>query len=89
MNFRKTILIILLLALMIAPRLSSLDSFVTVDEPFWLSVGANYYYALGQHEFENTVYEYHPAVTTMSFITAAFSIISPNIVDWPGLLRCG
>jgi hypothetical protein len=77
MNFRKTILVILLFGLTIAPRLPSLESFVTVDEPFWLSVGANYYYALGQHEFENTVYEYHPAVTTMSFITAAF------LVDFP------
>lgn len=77
MNFRKAILVILLLGLMLVPRLSALDSFVTVDEPFWLSVGANYYYALSQREFENTVYEYHPAVTTMSFITAAF------IVDFP------
>lgn len=78
MSFRKTILVILLLGLMIIPRLPSLGSFVTVDEPFWLSVGANYYYALSQHEFENTVYEYHPAVTTMSFITAAFLIDFPE-----------
>ena len=78
MNFRKAILVILLLGLMIAPRLPSLGSFITVDEPFWLSVGANYYYALSQREFENTVYEYHPAVTTMSFITAAFLIDFPE-----------
>lgn len=82
MNFRKTILVILLLALTIAPRLSALDSFVTIDEPFWLSVGANYYYALGQRELENTVYEYHPAVTTMTFITAAFITYFP---DYRGL----
>lgn len=66
----------------IAPRLSALDTFVTIDEPFWLSVGANYYYALGQRELENTVYEYHPAVTTMSFITAAFLVDFP---DYRGL----
>ena len=78
MNFRKYILIILLLIILIVPRLSSLDSFVTIDEPFWLSVGANYYYALGQHELENTVYEYHPAVTTMTFITAAFLSYFPE-----------
>lgn len=82
MNFRKTLLVILLLALTIAPRLSALDSFVTIDEPFWLSVGANYYYALGQRELENTVYEYHPAVTTMSVITAAFLVDFP---DYRGL----
>ena len=78
MNFRKIILVILLLGLMVAPRLPSLGSFITVDEPFWLSVGANYYYALSQREFENTVYEYHPAVTTMSFITAAFLMDFPE-----------
>ncbi|MCC7118641.1 MAG: glycosyltransferase family 39 protein [Anaerolineales bacterium] len=77
MQFRKTILVLLLLALTLIPRLAALDSFVTIDEPFWLSVGANYYYALGQRELENTVYEYHPAVTTMSEITAAF------LVDFP------
>ncbi len=76
-QYRKAVLIFLLLSLTLAPRLASLDSFVTLDEPFWLSVGANYYYALGQRELENTVYEYHPAVTTMSFVTAAF------LVDFP------
>lgn len=78
MKFRKIILVLFLLGLTITPRLSSLDSFVTIDEPFWLSVGANYYYALGQRELENTVYEYHPAVTTMSFITAAFLVDFPD-----------
>lgn len=82
MNFRKTFLILLLLGLTLAPRLASLHSFVTTDEPFWLSVGANYYYALGQQEFENTVYEYHPAVTTMTFVTAAFLVDFP---DYRGL----
>jgi hypothetical protein len=78
MKFRKATLVLLLLILTLAPRLVSLDSFVTLDEPFWLSVGANYYYALGQRELENTVYEYHPAVTTMSFITAAFLVDFPD-----------
>lgn len=78
MKFRKYLLVLLLLAVVITPRLPSLDSFVTLDEPFWLSVGANYYYALGQRELENTVYEYHPAVTTMTFITAAFISYFPE-----------
>ncbi len=78
MNLRKYILVLLLLAILIAPRLSELDSFVTIDEPFWLSVGGNYYYALGQRELENTVYEYHPAVTTMTFVTAAFITYFPE-----------
>jgi len=78
MKFRKLLLILLLLAIVIAPRLPGLSSFVTLDEPFWLSVGGNYYYALGQRELENTVYEYHPAVTTMTFITAAFLSYFPE-----------
>jgi 4-amino-4-deoxy-L-arabinose transferase-like glycosyltransferase len=78
MKFRKHFLALLLLAVLIAPRLPGLNSFVTIDEPFWLSVGGNYYYALGQRELENTVYEYHPAVTTMTFITAAFLSYFPE-----------
>ena len=78
MKFRKYLLALLLLAVVIAPRLPGLASFVTIDEPFWLSVGANYYYALGQRELENTVYEYHPAVTTMTIITAAFISYFPE-----------
>jgi len=78
MNYRKLLLIILLLALVIAPRIVGLKSFVTIDEPFWLSGGANFYYALGQRELQNTVYEYHPAVTTMWFVTDAFLIYFPE-----------
>ena len=78
MKFRKHLLALLLLAVVIAPRLSGLSSFVTTDEPFWLSVGGNYYYALGQRELENTVYEYHPAVTTMTAVTAAFISYFPE-----------
>ncbi len=38
-----------------------------MDEPAWITRGGNFYYALGQREFQNTVYEYHPGVTTMWF----------------------
>ncbi len=78
MKYRKYLLAFLLLVAVVAPRLPGLDSFVTIDEPFWLSVGGNYYYALGQRELENTVYEYHPAVTTMTIITAAFISYFPE-----------
>ncbi|MDP1544954.1 MAG: glycosyltransferase family 39 protein [Anaerolineales bacterium] len=60
---------VLLIVLFLAPRLPKIGSFVTLDEPSWLSQGANFYYALGQREFENTVYEYQPAVTTMWIIS--------------------
>jgi 4-amino-4-deoxy-L-arabinose transferase-like glycosyltransferase len=78
MKKRKYIFALLLFVIALTPRLMALKSFVTIDEPFWLSVGANYYYALAHQEFENTVYEYHPAVTTMSFVTAAFLVEFPE-----------
>ncbi len=78
MKLRKYLLLILLVAVVLTPRLPKLDSFVTLDEPFWLSVGANYYYALGQREFQNTVFEYHPAVTTMWLVTGAFLMDFPE-----------
>jgi hypothetical protein len=68
---------ILLIALL-APRLMQLNSFATLDEPYWLSMGANFYYALGQREFQNTVYEYQPAVTTMWIVTAAMIAYFPE-----------
>jgi 4-amino-4-deoxy-L-arabinose transferase-like glycosyltransferase len=77
-KFRKLFLTLLLLAVVIAPRLPGLASFVTLDEPFWLSVGGNYYYAISHREFQNTAYEYHPAVTTMTIITAAFLVYFPD-----------
>ncbi|HNO94350.1 MAG TPA: phospholipid carrier-dependent glycosyltransferase, partial [Anaerolineales bacterium] len=55
-----------------------IGSFVTLDEPQWLSQGANFYYALGQREFQNTVYEYQPAVTTMEIISLAMFLYFPE-----------
>ena len=62
-------LLILVIAVL-APRLPALDTFATVDESTWLMRSANFYYALAQHDFQNTVYAYHPAVTTMWVGTA-------------------
>jgi hypothetical protein len=69
---------IILIASLFAPRAAALDSFATLDEPYWLSMGANFYYALGQREFQNTVYEYQPAVTTMWTVTAAMLFYFPE-----------
>jgi hypothetical protein len=73
---------ILLTIIFLAPRLPQIDAFVTLDEPSWLSQGANFYYALGQREFENTVYEYQPAVTTMSIISVAMHIYFPEFLGF-------
>lgn len=69
---------ILLIIVFLAPRIPKIDSFVTLDEPSWLSQGANFYYALGQREFQNTVYEYQPAVTTMWIISMGMFLYFPE-----------
>lgn len=69
---------LLLIVLFLAPRLPKIGAFVTLDEPQWLSQGANFYYALGQREFDKTVYEYQPAVTTMWIITCAMLLYFPE-----------
>jgi hypothetical protein len=69
---------IALIILFLAPRLPKINSFVTLDEPAWLSQGANFYYAIGQREFEKTVYEYQPAVTTMSIIALSMHLYFPE-----------
>jgi 4-amino-4-deoxy-L-arabinose transferase-like glycosyltransferase len=73
--------IAVLLALVVfaaIPRLSGINLFATVDEPYWLTAGSDFYYALGQRDFANTVYDYHPAVTTMWIVGAAMLIYFPQ-----------
>ncbi|CAG1015691.1 hypothetical protein ANAEL_05332 [Anaerolineales bacterium] len=77
-KFIRPLVLILLIVLMLAPRLVELTKFTAADEPFWLVVGANYYYALTHGELENTVYEYHPAVTTMWIGAAAMLAYFPE-----------
>lgn len=69
---------IVLIVVFLAPRIPKIGSFVTLDEPSWLSQGANFYYALGQREFQNTVYEYQPAVTTMWIIAMGMLAYFPE-----------
>lgn len=77
-RFEKYIYALLLLGLLIGTRLPKLNSYVALDEPAWLTRGGNFYYALGQREFQNTVYEYHPSVTNMWFVTGAFLVYFPE-----------
>lgn len=80
----RILIAMLVIASMLLPRLADLTKFTAADEPFWLVVGANYYYALTHAEFENTVYEYHPAVTTMWIGTAAMLAYFP---EYRGLMN--
>ncbi len=77
-KFRESLLYLLLTLTFLIPRLPALGSFATLDEPAWLTMGANFYYALGQREFQKTVYEYQPAVTTMWVVTAGMLATYPE-----------
>ena len=83
-TYIRILVAILVIASMILPRVADLTKFTAADEPFWLVVGANYYYALTHGELENTVYEYHPAVTTMWIGTAAMLVYFP---EYRGLMN--
>jgi hypothetical protein len=72
------LLLLLLLALIIPARVAGVDQFATLDEPWWLISGSNFYYALTHREFTNTVYDYHPAVTTMWVVTAGMVSYFPE-----------
>jgi 4-amino-4-deoxy-L-arabinose transferase-like glycosyltransferase len=78
MKIKKYILVLLLLVVVAVPRLLELNSFTAVDEPAWLTRGGNFYYALGQREFQNTVYEYHPSVITMWYVAAGVFVYFPE-----------
>lgn len=70
-------MVALVLALAV-PRFIGINLFATVDEPYWLTAGSDFYYALGQRDFANTVYDYHPAVTTMWIVAAAMLVYFPQ-----------
>ena len=66
-----------LLIAFLLPRLIGLAEFATLDEPYWLVSGSNFYYALGQRDFGSTVWDYHPAVTTMWIIAFVLMLYFP------------
>lgn len=78
MSKRTWLLVILLLALSVPARVVDVDQFATIDEPWWVISGANFYYALTHREFENTIYDYHPAVTTTWVVTAGMVLYYPE-----------
>jgi 4-amino-4-deoxy-L-arabinose transferase-like glycosyltransferase len=79
MNRLKEIgLILLLIAVSAVPRFVGLGRFTSIDEPFWLRVSGNFFYALGQRDFASMYYTYHPAVTTMWLIAAGMLLYFPQ-----------
>jgi 4-amino-4-deoxy-L-arabinose transferase-like glycosyltransferase len=72
-------LVFLLLALaFLLPRMFGLDQFVTTDEVPWLVRSANFYYALGQRDFEETYIAEHPGVITMWIESVVYLIEFPQ-----------
>ena len=60
------------------PRAFTLDKFVATDEVVWLWRSANFYYALGQRDFDATYMTKSPGVVTMWVETAAFLLDFPE-----------
>ncbi len=77
-RLRGVLYVLVLIALLAVPRMVGIDRFATIDEPYWLTAGSDFYYALGQRAFANTVYDYHPAVTTMWVIATAMLVYFPQ-----------
>ena len=78
-NKWKFLLTVLFLLLLIVPsHVIGIDKVVTIDEPWWVISGSNYYYALTHGDFENTLYDYHPAVTTTWVVTAGMLSYFPE-----------
>lgn len=77
-NIIPLLTILGLLVLILPSHVIGIDRFATFDEPWWLISGSNYYYALTHHDFANTIYDYHPAVTTTWVVTAGMLLYFPE-----------
>ena len=74
----RLVIIVCLLALIVPAHVIGIDRFITYDEPWWVISGSNYYYALTHRDFANTIYDYHPAVTTTWMVTAGMLTYFPE-----------
>lgn len=74
----RVLLVALLLILIVPSHLIGIDRATTIDEPWWVISGSNYYYALTNRDFANTLYDYHPAVTTTWMVTTGMVAYFPE-----------
>ena len=72
------IMLLILLASIVPSHVVGIEKVVTIDEPWWVISGSNYYYALTHKDFANTIYDYHPAVTTIWMVTAGMLSYFPE-----------
>jgi hypothetical protein len=68
----------LLLVVYLLPRSIDLDRFLTIDEGLWMYHSSQFYYALGQREFEHTFQRFHPGVPMMWAGTFGFLVEFPE-----------
>jgi 4-amino-4-deoxy-L-arabinose transferase-like glycosyltransferase len=77
-GWQKWVVLGFLLLGITLPRLLDLNRFETIDEGLWLYRSANFYYALGQREFEHTYQSEHPGVTTTWAGTLGYLVEYPE-----------
>lgn len=77
-RWREWVAAALLLAVYLLPRSIDLDRFLTIDEGLWMYHSSQFYYALGQREFENTFQRFHPGVPMMWAGTLGFLVEYPE-----------
>ena len=63
-NVAIGVFLLFLILLTFLPRLFSLSSHWATDEDLWMQRSRNFYFALKNGEFEDTLVAYHPGVTT-------------------------
>jgi hypothetical protein len=80
------IALLFLIPALALPRLTELGRYVTIDEPLWLMRSANFYVALWNKDWKDTVQVEHPGVTITWAGTAGFLWKFPGyvkLVDGP------
>ncbi len=76
--YQKWILLLIVSISILLPRMLDLDQYATTDETLWLQRSANFYYALGQRDFEQTYQDKHPGVSIMWAGAAGFFVNYPE-----------
>jgi hypothetical protein len=77
----EALLLGLMAAALLLPRLKNLDRYVFIDESYYLKHGASFYWAVDHAEWEKTNLVIHPGVTTNWLGAFAFWRVFPEISD--------
>jgi len=74
---KKILQYLIIFIIVFLPRLTGISSFSTVDEPDYIKYGGNFYYSLGQRDFDQAYQTYQPAVTTLYASALAYHLVFP------------